>query len=220
MENENTIQNERLNRKETGLRLIPLLVLSLLFLISGIVLYHSQFTFISVATVIIQAVVAGFGEELIFRLLILGLCFKFLKESKHLPAVIIVSIIFGLAHFSNLRGGNFEFSMVFLQAISAMLGGLVFCMMYYNARSYLLCAGVHFIYDLGVFVLSMGIGNLMLAGTMDLVSEILIMVLCALTAFTLLKKDEKTFRIGLIAGIVLAVVITVLKVISYINLGV
>ena len=220
MDNENEIQNERLNRKETALRLIPLLVLSILFLISGIILYHSQFTGISVLTIFIQALVAGFGEELIFRLLILGLCFKFLKESRHLPAVIIVSFVFGLAHFSNLRGGSFEFSMVLLQVISAALGGLVFGLMYYNARSYLLCAGVHFIYDLGVFFLSVGIGNLMLAGPMDLVSEILIMALCALTAFTLLKKDEKILRIGVIAGLFLAFVITVLKVISYSNLNV
>ena len=209
----------RLTKKETAVRIIPLMVLALLFLIAGIALFHDLCTGTSVMTVIIQAVVAGFGEELIFRLIILGLCFKLLKESRHFPAVIIVSILFGLAHFSNLMGGKFEFGMVLMQVVGAGIGGLIFGLMYYHTRSYLLCALVHFFYDLGVFFLSIGVGTLTLAGAADLVSEILIMVLCAMIAASYINISKKYLRIELILGIILAVLITLLKVIAYTNLN-
>ncbi|MCR4792547.1 MAG: CPBP family intramembrane metalloprotease [Lachnospiraceae bacterium] len=215
MSDENVSGTERLNRKETTVRLIPLLVLSLLFLISGIILFHSQFTVISVITVIVEAVVAGFGEELIFRLIILGLCFKFLKESKHVPAVIVVSVLFGLAHFANLRGGSFEFSMVLFQVVAAGVAGLMFGFIFYNSRSYWLCAGVHFLYDLGVFTISIGVGNLTLAGVGDLISELLIIALCGLIIASLVKTSAKFLRIEMILGLILAVTITVLKFIAY-----
>jgi CAAX amino terminal protease family. len=205
-------QNEKFSIKETTIRLIPILLLSAIYSVAGIILFHQELDAKGWAIQIIKAVSAGFLEELIFRLLILGIIFKKTDESKHIPSIYIVSLIFGIAHISNYFGGKYEFYIIVMQIIGATFAGVMFGYMYYHTRNYLFCALIHTFYDFGVFIISIGAGDLALLGKLDLASEIITLFFPIPIIIGLLKRNKKYLIIDLVVGTIVVIAIASLKI--------
>lgn len=95
------------------------------------------------ASCIISMLCVGYVEELLFR----GFLFKaLLKECGFVPAVIVSSVSFGLAHIVNLFTGQATF-LTIVQIVYAFAWGFIFTMVFYRSRSLLPCIISHALYD-------------------------------------------------------------------------
>lgn len=97
---------------------------------------------------LIQSLMAGFGEELSYRLLPISIMMRTYKDkNKYLPALIFTSVIFGVYHMTNiLSGASLEASV--LQTISAAVAGLFFAALYVRTGSIVLPVIIHALHDL------------------------------------------------------------------------
>lgn len=193
----------RLGMKETIKRIIPLIILSFAFIIFSVFMYNKYITLDRMGNILIESIAAGVIEELVFRKLILGKMLE-KKPKKYLQSIIITAGLFGLIHLINLTSSEYNLLSVIIQVVSASVAGIMFGLMYYHSRSYLLCAATHSLYDIGAFMTMLRANNLY-ATTFDIPSELIIIAIIGLIIRSFFIKNKKRLIITNIMCIVLIV---------------
>ena len=133
-------------------RLLWLPVLMLCGFVGVMVLLDRPVPASVVLVVAINTLVVGFSEELAFRGVLWGAA---RKAMSFWPAFLLVTFLFGLVHVLNalLTG---EFAAAGVQAFNAMLSGAAFLALRIRLHSIYPVMVVHWLWDLGVFVLATG----------------------------------------------------------------
>jgi uncharacterized protein len=104
------------------------------YVLTGVASYRGVRGFDGVGEVLLIAIVAGFGEEILFR----GVVFRILEESLgSLPALILSAALFGLMHAGNPAATTFSSVAIALEA-----GGML-AAAYIWSRSLWLPIGIH-----------------------------------------------------------------------------
>lgn len=99
---------------------------------------------------LLQAILAGVIEEVIFRKLILN---KINEKKGTVKSIIYSSIIFSLMHLINLF--NQPLLDTIIQIISSFAGGCLFGVIYSKQKNLINVIILHFLYDLGVFTINL-----------------------------------------------------------------
>ena len=106
--------------REIGLLCVPFLIQLLLSWLLN-VMDHGLF-FHATALSVAMALSAGFGEEVMFRGLSIPIGMRYFKgKNKILTVALFTSVIFGLSHLGNARGGSV---IGIVQAVAAIGSGL------------------------------------------------------------------------------------------------
>lgn len=187
------------NIKETIIRLLPIIVISIVLIVYNAIVNYDSITSKKILEILRDATLAGVGEELIFRKLLLGLMLK-KNEDKYKTYIIICGLIFGVIHLSNLFNGA-EVSGVICQVVAASMAGIMFGFAYYHCRSFILCASIHALYDIAALMSNIG-GPV--TTTQEIIETVIITALVStiIAAFVVKKKNIK--NILLILGIILS----------------
>ena len=132
-----------------------------------------------------KSILAGLLEEVIFRYWLQNKISQFLekKNKNKIFAIFIASIIFGLIHLINIK--DLGIDKTILQIISATFGGILFGSLYYKTNNISCTIILHILYDIGAYLSN-------IVDTSDIinyVSEIMLILFCALISFDLLKND-------------------------------
>lgn len=120
---------------------------------------------------ILQMILVGVCEEVLFRGLIQNACHKFFGEDSWfhvILAVLVTGLLFGAAHLTNGFHSEIGFKAASIQAIATVASGIYFCSIYYRTGKniwYLIF--LHALYD--IFV-SIGNGRLSGKTTSDVIS--------------------------------------------------
>ena len=136
---------------------------------------------------------AGFGEETMFRLLALALIMRYVKRSKRLVAVILLSVIFGLMHLGNILEGA-DMLMSLIQVIHATFLGLLFSELFLMTGSVIFPIFAHGLFDYICFVTDpyLSAEGILTQqyNTGRLVYDIIVAVIIGIFAFYLLSKNK------------------------------
>ena len=180
--------------KGTIVRLLPIILMSLILIVYNVIVHYDIIT-----SKKRDATLAGVGEELIFRKLLLGFMLK-KNEDKYIKYIIICGTIFGIIHLSNIFYGA-PIGFVLCQVITASLAGVMFGFAYYYSRSFILCATIHTFYDIAALM-----SNIAGAGTamQDLIGSVIILALVSMIIATFVVKKKNIQNILLALGIILS----------------
>jgi membrane protease YdiL (CAAX protease family) len=141
------------------------------------------------------ALFIGFFEEVVFRGFVFNFFLRKWNEKKHgiILASFASSILFGLAHFSNLdRIGLTNVSQVGSQVIYASLIGFGFCGVMLRTGSIIPLILIHAGLDAGAFVsVKLGGGQSMLYQTIGFMHPIVLTAPLALYGFMLMIQHEQ-----------------------------
>jgi membrane protease YdiL (CAAX protease family) len=85
-------------------RLLPIIVISLVLIVYNVIVNYDSITSKKIFEILMDATLAGVGEELIFRKILLGFMLK-KNEDKYITYIIICAALFGVVHLSNLFYG-------------------------------------------------------------------------------------------------------------------
>ena len=145
----------KLNRRAVGLvapyknQKCSLIVMSVLILLSAVLGFVFASGTPSTETILFQATMPGFAEELAYRgiapALLLGLMGNRDHDEKiHWPVIIAAGIMFSLWHGLGYKGGNFSFDLI--SASFTLLGGIAYGWLRFKSGSLLYpliahCAG-------------------------------------------------------------------------------
>jgi membrane protease YdiL (CAAX protease family) len=180
-------------------RLLPIIVISLVLIVYNVIVNYDSITSKKIFEILMNATLAGVGEELIFRKILLGFMLK-KNEDKYITYIIICAALFGVVHLSNLFYGAPVVDVI-CQVISASMAGIMFGFVYYNSRSFILCALIHTLYDIAALMSTIG-GQ---ETSMQVIIETVIitaLVSTIIAAFISKKKNVQNILIAL--GIILA----------------
>lgn len=180
-------------------RLLPIIVISLVLIVYNVIVNYDSITSKKIFEILMDATLAGVGEELIFRKILLGFMLK-KNEDKYITYIIICAALFGVVHLSNLFYGAPVVDVI-CQVISASMAGIMFGFVYYNSRSFILCALIHTLYDIAALMSTIG-GQ---ETSMQVIIETVIitaLVSTIIAAFISKKKNVQNILIAL--GIILA----------------
>ena len=185
--------------KGTIVRLLPIILMSLILIVYNVIVHYDIITSKKILEIIRDATLAGVGEELIFRKLLLGFMLK-KNEDKYIKYIIICGTIFGIIHLSNIFYGA-PIGFVLCQVITASLAGVMFGFAYYYSRSFILCATIHTFYDIAALM-----SNIAGAGTamQDLIGSVIILALVSMIIATFVVKKKNIQNILLALGIILS----------------
>ena len=140
--------------KGTIVRLLPIIVISTVLIVYNVVVNYDSITSKKILEILMNATLAGVGEELVFRKILLGFLLK-KNEDKYIKYIIICGMIFGVIHLSNLFYGAPVVGVI-CQVIAAFMAGIMFGFVYYNSRSFILCATIHTFYDIAALMSNIG----------------------------------------------------------------
>lgn len=180
-------------------RLLPIIVISLVLIVYNVIVNYDSITSKKIFEILMDATLAGVGEELIFRKILLGFMLK-KNEDKYITYIIICAALFGVVHLSNLFYGAPVVDVI-CQVISASMAGIMFGFVYYNSRSFILCALIHTLYDIAALMSTIG-GQ---ETSMQMIIETVIitaLVSTIIAAFISKKKNVQNILLAL--GIILA----------------
>ena len=180
-------------------RLLPIIVISLVLIVYNVIVNYDSITSKKIFEILMDATLAGVGEELIFRKILLGFMLK-KNEDKYITYIIICAALFGVVHLSNLFYGAPVVDVI-CQVISASMAGIMFGFVYYNSRSFILCALIHTLYDIAALMSTIG-GQ---ETSMQMIIETVIitaLVSTIIAAFISKKKNIQNILLAL--GIILA----------------
>ena len=175
-----------------GLRLmIPIVVVDLL--IFAYDRFMGKGSLNSILLVLSMSVVAGIVEEITFRSLMLSNLMRITKTYKGmLCAVAASSLVFGVAHFSNLLGGA-NVGATISQFIGATCMGLFFSAVYLTCGSIVPGMVFHFAHDV-IALLFLGINEsgATIEGTTpeSIIQEIILNTVLVVMSVILLKPDR------------------------------
>ena len=175
-----------------GLRLmIPIVVVDLL--IFAYDRFMGKGSLNSILFVLAASVVAGIIEEITFRSLMLSNLMRITSTYKGMMcAVTASSLVFGVAHFSNLMGGA-DLGATILQFFGATCMGIFFSAVYLTCGSIVPCMAMHFVHDV-IALMFLGInesGATIQATTPEsIIQEIILNIVLVVMTVILLKPDR------------------------------
>ncbi len=141
--------------REIGLLCVPFLIQILLSWLLN-VMDHGLF-FRATALSIAMAFSAGFGEEAMFRGLAVPIGMRYLRgRNKILVTALVTSVVFGLSHLGNVKGGN---AIGIVQAVAAMGSGLLYAAVFLRTGSILVTVVMHFLTDWMYFLTNPALQN-------------------------------------------------------------
>ena len=106
---------------------------------------------------VVMALSAGFGEEAMFRGLAVPIGMRYLRgRNKILITALVTSVIFGLSHLGNIKGGNV---IGVVQAVAAIGSGLLYAAVFLRTGSIMVTVVTHFLIDWMYFVTNPALQN-------------------------------------------------------------
>jgi membrane protease YdiL (CAAX protease family) len=178
--------------KDICILMIPFGIIVVLTLIEPLFFYHS-FPFNPSLSAAIMGITAGFGEETMFRLLSLALVMRYVRKERRFAAIIILAIVFGLAHAGNLTQGAdpvMTASQIFHSAFMAFL----LTALYLGTGSVIFPIFAHGFYDFICFTTDPAIsGEGILTqqySTGRLLYEFVVVVIVGIVALLLISKNK------------------------------
>lgn len=134
--------------REIGLLCVPFLIQLLLAWLLN-VMDHGLF-FRATALSVVMALSAGFGEEAMFRGLAVPIGMRYLRgRNRILTTALVTSVVFGLSHLGNARGGSV---IGIVQAVAAIGSGLFYAAVFLRTGSIMVTVAMHALYDWMYFV--------------------------------------------------------------------
>ena len=141
--------------REIGLFCVPFLIQLLLSWLLN-VMDHGLF-FHATALSVVMALSAGFGEEVMFRGLSIPIGMRYLKgKNKILTVALVTSVVFGLSHLGNAKGGN---AIGILQGIVTIGSGLFYAAVFLRTGSIMVTSIMHALHDWMYFVTNPALQN-------------------------------------------------------------
>ncbi len=143
-------------RKETGLKMprpetnwlilwLPILFICLFFSLGLVLGFRSG---PALVYAIVNTIAVGIGEELAFR----GVIFAGAREQfNNWGSIFFTSVIFGAVHVLNGLGTG-DYLAASVQAVAAMMSGLLFLALLVRTGSLIPGMIIHFLWDLSIFV--------------------------------------------------------------------
>lgn len=178
--------------KDICIIILPFIVLLIFTLITPLCM-GLPFYFNPSFKAITMGLSAGFGEETMFRLLALALIMRYVKRSKRLVAVILLSVIFGFVHLGNILEGA-DMLMSVIQVFHATFLGILFSELFLMTGSVLFPILAHGLFDYICFVTDPYLsteGILTQQYSMGrLVYDVIVAVVIGIFAFYLLSKNK------------------------------
>lgn len=146
-------KNELFSRPVFNKSLILTIIISLLYIIIMMLINHKGFWFnneIILWFIIIKYIIVGFVEEVVFRGWGYNALANIMPQKK---AMLITTLLFIALHFPAyfiklLRFGVFDFAGIIVQSFSALIWGIVFCMLLKKGKTIWNPVIAHAIYDL------------------------------------------------------------------------
>lgn len=99
---------------------------------------------VTVFLIVVQMLLVGFVEEVLFR----GIFFYFLRDKGMKVMVLFSSIVFGLLHMASGLNPEMTPVLVLLQVVNALLVGVVFALLYYQAGTIYIGIAFHALFDI------------------------------------------------------------------------
>ena len=180
-------------------RLLPIIVISLVLIVYNVIVNYDSITSKKIFEILMDATLAGVGEELIFRKILLGFMLK-KNEDKYITYIIICAALFGVVHLSNLFYGAPVVDVI-CQVISASMAGIMFGFVYYNSRSFILCALIHTLYDIAALMSNIGGQE---TSMQAIIETVIITALVSTIIAAFISKKKNVQNILLALGIILA----------------
>ena len=180
-------------------RLLPIIVISLVLIVYNVIVNYDSITSKKIFEILMNATLAGVGEELIFRKILLGFMLK-KNEDKYITYIIICAALFGVVHLSNLFYGAPVVGVI-CQVISASMAGIMFGFVYYNSRSFILCALIHTFYDIAALMSNIGGQE---TSMQVIIETVIITALVSTIIAAFISKKKHVQNILLALGIILA----------------
>ena len=141
--------------REIGMLCVPFLIQLLLSWLLN-VMDHGLF-FRATALSVAMALSAGFGEEAMFRGLAVPIGMRYLRgRNKILITALVTSIVFGLSHLGNARGGN---GIGIVQAVASIGSGLFYAAVFLRTGSIMVTIIMHALYDWMYFLTNPALQN-------------------------------------------------------------
>ena len=141
--------------REIGLLCVPFLIQLLLSWLLN-VMDHGLF-FRATALSVVMALSAGFGEEAMFRGLAVPIGMRYLRgRNKILITALVTSVVFGLSHLGNAKGGNV---IGIVQAVASIGSGLFYAAVFLRSGSICVPVLMHTLYDWMYFVTNPALQN-------------------------------------------------------------
>ena len=147
----------------------------------------------SILFVLSMSILAGITEEIMFRSLMLSNLMRITKTYRGmLCAVAASSLVFGVAHFSNLMGGA-DLGATILQFFGATCMGIFFSAVYLTCGSIVPCMAMHFVHDV-IALMFLGINEtgatIERTTTVSIIQEIILNIVLVVMTVILLKPDR------------------------------
>lgn len=180
-------------------RLLPIIVISLVLIVYNVIVNYDSITSKKILEILMNATLAGVGEELIFRKILLGFMLK-KNEDKYITYIIICAALFGVVHLSNLFYGAPVVDVI-CQVIAASMAGIMFGFVYYNSRSFILCAVIHTFYDIAALMSNIGGQE---TSMQVIIETVIITALVSTIIAAFISKKKNIQNILLALGIILA----------------
>ena len=141
--------------REIGLLCVPFLIQLLLSWLLN-VMDHGLF-FRATALSVAMALSAGFAEEAMFRGLAVPIGMRYLRgRNKILITALVTSVVFGLSHLGNARGGN---GIGIVQAVASIGSGLFYAAVFLRTGSIMVTIIMHALYDWMYFLTNPALQN-------------------------------------------------------------
>ena len=100
---------------------------------------------------VIQGLAAGFGEEVMFRIVSLAIVMRYVRKENRFAAVIILAVVFGLSHAGNATQGA-DLLMTVIQVIHSTFLGFLLTELYLGTGSAVFPIFAHALHDFICFV--------------------------------------------------------------------
>ena len=141
--------------REIGLLCVPFLIQLLLSWLLN-VMDHGLF-FRATALSVVMALSAGFGEEAMFRGLAVPIGMRYLRgRNRILITALVTSVVFGLSHLGNAKGGN---AIGIVQAVASIGSGLLYAAVFLRTGSIMVTVVMHSLIDWMYFVTNPALQN-------------------------------------------------------------
>ena len=180
-------------------RLLPIIVISLVLIVYNVIVNYDSITSKKILEILMNATLAGVGEELIFRKILLGFMLK-KNEDKYITYIIICGVLFGVVHLSNLFYGAPVLGVI-CQLIASSMAGIMFGFAYYYSRSFILCALIHTFYDIAALMSNIGGQG---TATQEIIETVIITALVSTIIAAFISKKKNIQNILLVLGIILS----------------
>ena len=180
--------------KDLCIVMIPLGLLVIFTLIEPVFLQR-PFYFNPSFSALIMGLAAGFGEETIFRILSLAIVMRYIKKEKRFTVIIILAVIFGLAHAGNVTQGA-DLVMTVAQVIHSTFMAFLFTGLYLGTGSVIFPVFAHGLHDFICFTTDPSLSGdgiiIQQYGTGQLLYELVLALIIGIASLCLLNKNKLT----------------------------